>query len=147
MFRLIFFPMTFPFFIMLFILPFIILTLLFWIWMLVDCISSKLDTTNKLIWLLVILFFNFLGALLYFILVKSNKNYRGFEIKMKTNKKTKKLYRSKNNRVIAGICGGIGEYFDIDPTIIRLLWVLFTFMGGSGIIAYIICWIVIPEKK
>ncbi|MBU0628574.1 MAG: PspC domain-containing protein [Nanoarchaeota archaeon] len=132
---------------MLFILPFIILTLLFWIWMLVDCISSKLDTTNKLIWLLVILFFNFLGALLYFILVKSNKNYRGFEIKMKTNKKTKKLYRSKNNRVIAGICGGIGEYFDIDPTIIRLLWVLFTFMGGSGIIAYIICWIVIPEKK
>ncbi|MBU1945834.1 MAG: PspC domain-containing protein [Nanoarchaeota archaeon] len=115
--------------------------------MLVDCISSKLDTTNKLIWLLVILFFNFLGALLYFILVKSNKNYRGFEIKMKTNKKTKKLYRSKNNRVIAGICGGIGEYFDIDPTIIRLLWVLFTFMGGSGIIAYIICWIVIPEKK
>ena len=66
---------------------------------------------------------------------------------MKTNKNIKKLYRSKKNRVIAGVCGGIGEYFNIDPTIIRLLWILLIFAGGSGILAYIIAWIIIPEQK
>lgn len=149
MFRLLFFPFTLPFMtlMMLFILPFILLSLVFWVWMIVDCIKSQLDTSNKLIWFLVILFFSFIGALLYFILVRSNKNYRGFEIKMNQNKNVKRLYRSKNNRIIAGVCGGIGEYFDIDPTLIRLLWVVLTFLGGSGLIAYIICWIVIPEKK
>ena len=69
----------------------------------------------------------------------------GFE-KMKV--KGKKLLRSKKNRVIAGVCGGIGEYLGIDPTVIRLLWVLFTFLSvGAGLIAYIIAWILIPEKK
>jgi len=48
--------------------------------------------------------------------------------------------------MIAGVCGGLAEYFDIDPTIVRLLWVLFIFMGvGAGIPAYIIAWIIIPE--
>ena len=47
--------------------------------------------------------------------------------------------------MIAGICGGLAEYFDTDPTLIRFLWVLFTFAGGSGILAYIIAWIIIPE--
>lgn len=62
--------------------------------------------------------------------------------------KGKKLLRSKKNRVIAGVCGGIGEYLGIDPTVIRLLWVLFTFLSvGAGLIAYIIAWILIPEKK
>jgi len=58
----------------------------------------------------------------------------------------KKLYRSRSNRMIAGVCGGVGEYFGIDPTIVRLVWVFFTFLGGSGILAYIIAWIVVPEK-
>lgn len=58
----------------------------------------------------------------------------------------KKLYRSRKNRVIAGVCGGLGEYLGIDPTLIRLLWVLFIFMGGSGVIVYIIAMIIIPEK-
>jgi len=115
--------------------------------MLVDCIKSTLKDTDKLIWVLIILFFNFLGALLYLIFVKSNKNYAGFEIKMKTNNKTKKLFRSKKNRVIAGVCGGMGEYFNIDPTLIRLVWILFAFAVGSGILAYIIAWIIIPEKR
>ena len=61
-------------------------------------------------------------------------------------KMTKKLYRSKKNCVIGGVCGGIGEYFDIDPIIIRLLVVLIFFMGGAGLIAYIIAWIIIPQK-
>lgn len=60
--------------------------------------------------------------------------------------KVKKLYRS-NNRIIGGVCAGIAEYLDIDPTVIRLLWVIFTLLSiGVGIIAYIIAWIIIPEK-
>jgi phage shock protein C len=57
----------------------------------------------------------------------------------------KKLYRSKNNKIIAGVCGGIGEYFNIDPTIIRLLWLLISITGG-GLVAYIIAWIIIPKE-
>ncbi|MFV2016490.1 MAG: PspC domain-containing protein, partial [Candidatus Heimdallarchaeota archaeon] len=57
-----------------------------------------------------------------------------------------KLYRSRRNRTIAGVCGGIGEYFDIDPTLIRLLWILFILAGGSGILAYLIAIVLIPES-
>ena len=61
--------------------------------------------------------------------------------------KGKKLFRSKKNRMIAGVCGGIGEYSNVDPTLIRLLWALITlFSLGAGVIAYIIAWIIIPEK-
>ncbi len=56
----------------------------------------------------------------------------------------RKLYKSRRNRFIDGICGGIAEYFEVDPTIVRLLWVLVTLLGGSGIILYIIGMIVIP---
>ncbi len=58
----------------------------------------------------------------------------------------KKLYRSKEGRKIAGVCGGLGEYFDIDPTIIRLIWLAMLFAVGSGVLAYIIAWIIVPEK-
>ncbi|NOR46559.1 MAG: PspC domain-containing protein, partial [Methanosarcinaceae archaeon] len=57
----------------------------------------------------------------------------------------KRLYRSRDNSMIAGVCGGLGEYFDMDPPFIRLLWIVFTLAGGSGILAYIIAWIVIPQ--
>jgi phage shock protein C len=60
---------------------------------------------------------------------------------------SKKLYRSKKNRMIAGVCGGLGEYFDVDPTLIRLLWVIVFFMGGSGVLIYTIFWIVLPEEE
>ncbi len=59
----------------------------------------------------------------------------------------KKLYRSKKQRILGGVCGGMGEYFDIDPSLIRLIWLLIFFMGGSGLLIYIICWIVIPEEE
>ncbi|KRQ86231.1 Phage shock protein C [Caloramator mitchellensis] len=59
----------------------------------------------------------------------------------------KKLFRSKTDRMVAGVCAGIAKYFDIDPTIIRLMWVFIVMFGGAGILAYIICWIVIPEEK
>ncbi len=58
----------------------------------------------------------------------------------------KKLYKSKLNKKIDGVCGGIGEYFSWDPTLVRLAWVLFSCLGGSGVLAYIICMIVIPEN-
>ena len=58
----------------------------------------------------------------------------------------KKLYKSKGNRYIAGVCGGIAEYFNVDPTVVRLLWVIFALMGGSGILAYIAAALLIPEE-
>lgn len=58
----------------------------------------------------------------------------------------KRLYRSRQKRILAGVCGGIAEYFKIDPLIIRLLFVFIFFINGAGIIAYIVGWIIIPEK-
>lgn len=58
----------------------------------------------------------------------------------------KKLYRTTNGKMIAGVCGGVGEYLNIDPTVIRLLWVLFAIFGGGGILAYIIAALIIPER-
>lgn len=58
----------------------------------------------------------------------------------------KKLYKSIKDRRISGVCGGIAEYFEMDPTIVRLLWMLFILLGGCGVIGYIICAIVIPDK-
>ncbi len=67
---------------------------------------------------------------------------------MPKKQEIKKLYRSRKSRMIAGICGGIGEYFGVDPTIIRLVWALFTIASiGGGIILYLIAWIIIPEEK
>ena len=59
----------------------------------------------------------------------------------------KKLKRSATNSMLAGVCGGIGEYFNIDATLIRLAWVLFSCLGGSGVLAYIIAAIIIPKDE
>jgi len=56
----------------------------------------------------------------------------------------RKLLRAKDDKKIAGVCGGIAKYFDIDATIIRLIWVFFIFCAGGGLLAYVICAIVIP---
>ena len=58
----------------------------------------------------------------------------------------KKLYKSNHNKMIDGVCGGIAEYFGIDPTVVRLIWALFSLMGGCGILAYIIAAIIIPRN-
>ena len=60
--------------------------------------------------------------------------------------KQKKLLRSVDNRMVCGVCGGIGNYFNVDPTLIRLVWVLASFFGGSGLLVYIIAAIIIPEE-
>ena len=59
---------------------------------------------------------------------------------------SKRLYKSNKNKMIDGVCGGIAEYFGIDPTLVRLAWVLFYAMGGSGFVAYILAAIIIPPN-
>ena len=57
---------------------------------------------------------------------------------------TKRLYRSRTERMIGGVCSGLANYLNADPTLIRLLMVLFALAGGPGLIAYLILWIVVP---
>ena len=59
---------------------------------------------------------------------------------------SKRLTRSRRDKKIAGICGGLAEYFGIDPVIPRLIWVILALGAGIGVFAYIICWIVIPKE-
>ena len=58
----------------------------------------------------------------------------------------KRIYRSRQDRMVCGVCGGIAEYFDLDPSLVRLGWIIFSAMGCSGFIAYIIAAIVIPSR-
>jgi len=58
----------------------------------------------------------------------------------------KKLLRPQDGRMIAGVCAGFARHFGLDATLVRILWVLITCLGGAGIIAYLICWIIIPEE-
>ena len=64
-----------------------------------------------------------------------------------SNGNTKRLYRSRDDRMIAGVCAGLAEYIDIDPTIIRLLFVLGLFAGGATFWAYIVMMLVVPEEQ
>ena len=59
----------------------------------------------------------------------------------------KKLVKSRTNRTICGVCAGIGDYINVDPTVIRILWVIFSLAGGAGILAYIIAAIIMPEES
>lgn len=62
---------------------------------------------------------------------------------------SKKLYRSRHDKMLSGVCGGIADYFDVDPTIVRLGWVvgtIFLTAGFGGLIAYLVCALVIPER-
>jgi len=59
----------------------------------------------------------------------------------------KKLYRSSTKKMLGGICGGLSDYFNVDVTLVRLLWVAAIIFGfGAGIILYFICWLIIPEE-
>jgi phage shock protein C len=59
---------------------------------------------------------------------------------------SKKLYRSRTQKMLGGVCGGLGEYLDFDPTLVRIIWVVITLMGGAGLLAYILMWIIVPEE-
>ncbi|MBQ7740767.1 MAG: PspC domain-containing protein [Eubacterium sp.] len=58
----------------------------------------------------------------------------------------KKLYKDRKNEKLCGVCAGLAKYFDMDVTIIRILWIIITLAGGSGVIAYIVCALVMPDE-
>lgn len=57
----------------------------------------------------------------------------------------KRLYKSRNNKMICGVCAGIADYFNIDPSILRVLWAVLALAAGTGVLAYIACAIILPE--
>lgn len=57
----------------------------------------------------------------------------------------KRLYKSRNNKMIRGVCAGIADYFNIDPSIVRVLWAVLALAAGTGVLAYIACAIILPE--
>ncbi|MBI2124963.1 PspC domain-containing protein [Candidatus Woesearchaeota archaeon] len=62
-------------------------------------------------------------------------------------KPIKRLYRSRRDKVLGGVCGGIAEYLDVDPVVVRLIWAIGTLASmGIGLLAYIIAWIIVPEE-
>ena len=58
----------------------------------------------------------------------------------------KRLYKSEDNRILCGVCGGVGEYLGVDPTLVRLVWVLITLAAGAGLLLYIIAAIIMPGE-
>jgi phage shock protein C len=59
---------------------------------------------------------------------------------------TRNLYRSRTNRQLAGVCGGLAEYFNLDATLIRVLFVVLAVLGGSGLVIYLVLWIIVPRE-
>jgi phage shock protein C len=64
---------------------------------------------------------------------------------MEQSSQPKKLYRSRNDRMIAGVCGGLAEYFNIDSTWVRLLFIILFLLGGSALLVYVIMWLIVPN--
>ena len=138
MFELMFFSGMLIFFIVL-----VLALTIFWIWAIIDCIKSNLSTEEKLLWIVILLFFSVFGAIIYVVVAKSMKK----RVTKGTGFKGRKLVRPRNGRILAGVCLGLGTYWNMDPTIVRLLWILITLFGGffPGIFSYIIAAIIIPE--
>lgn len=59
----------------------------------------------------------------------------------------KRLYKKEDGKILAGVCGGIADYFTLDPTLVRLAWILFSCCAGGGVLAYIICAIIFPSEN
>jgi phage shock protein C len=59
---------------------------------------------------------------------------------------TRRLYRSKSDRALAGLCGGLAEYFNLGATLIRVVFVLLAVLGGSGLVLYVAMWIIVPNQ-
>ena len=58
----------------------------------------------------------------------------------------KRLFRSRKDALIAGVCGGLAEYFDVDPSLVRLVFILAIFLGGAGLVVYLVAWLIVPEN-
>jgi phage shock protein C len=65
---------------------------------------------------------------------------------MNNDMRGKQLYRSREGRMVAGVCAGLGDYFGVDPTIVRLVFAAFTVFAGMGILLYLVAWVLIPEQ-
>ena len=110
-------------------------SLVIFLWALIDCITSDRPAADKILWVIVILLFNLIGAILYFILAD------------KTHIDPKKRLKKSGDHVVFGVCGGIAEYLGIDKTLVRLLWVIFTLVtSGTGLIVYIVAALIMPES-
>ena len=59
----------------------------------------------------------------------------------------RKLYRSRTQRMVAGVCGGLAEYFNVDTTVIRVLFLVITLFGGAGLVVYVVMWILVPDAS
>ncbi|HET9779157.1 MAG TPA: PspC domain-containing protein [Propionibacteriaceae bacterium] len=59
----------------------------------------------------------------------------------------RKLYRSRTQRMVAGVCGGLAEYFNVDTTVIRVLFLILTLFGGAGLVVYVVMWILVPDAS
>ena len=121
---------------------FLIPAFIIWLVAIIDCLSSKkLDPSEKFFWIIVIFILHLVGAIIYLVYTKMVRKNIFKSIK------GRKLTRSKKNRIVAGICSGFANYFDMDPTVVRVLWVVLSFLGfGTGVLLYLIFWIIIPEK-
>lgn len=78
---------------------------------------------------------------------EETKEKRSYTSSSNTDPYGVRLIRSESDRVIAGVCGGLGNFFRVDSTIVRLAFVLLTLFGGSGLVIYIILWIIMPSEK
>ncbi|TRZ74845.1 MAG: PspC domain-containing protein [Bacteroidetes bacterium] len=58
----------------------------------------------------------------------------------------KRLFRSRKDRILGGVCGGLGNYLNVDPVLVRVVWAILFFAAGVGLLAYILAWIIIPEE-
>lgn len=72
---------------------------------------------------------------------------KGVFIMAEKQDKVKKLYRSKKNRILGGVCAGVAEYLGIDPNIVRVIWVIVSLVYGLGLLAYIVMWLLVPEGQ
>ena len=59
----------------------------------------------------------------------------------------RKLYRSRNQRMVAGVCGGLADYFNIDATVVRVLFLILSVFGGTGLVIYLVMWIIVPDAS
>lgn len=76
---------------------------------------------------------------------KSSRS-KGSKRPKRRSSKVRRLYRSGKDKIIGGVCGGVAEYLDVDPVIVRILWAIGTLAWGSAILLYIIAWIIIPRN-
>ena len=86
-----------------------------------------------------------------FSMVSKTSTSRGATWTLGTNRERaamdepRKLYRSRTHRMVAGVCGGLGEYFNVDATLIRALFLVLAVFGGSGLVIYLVMWIIVPD--